>query len=147
MTEEGKILQSLEEIKDLLRAILENPKKESIKEEPLELKIANIFKELGIFPHLRGYHYATSAIIICIESPELICRYNVTKVLYPTIAKKYKTTDSSVERSIRTVIDICFKRANKEYLEKIFGPAILNSRKKPTNSEFISEIIEFLKFN
>lgn len=150
MTEETKILQSLDEIKDLLRLILENFEKKStgnVKEESLEVKIANIFRELGISSHLGGYDYATSAILMCIESPELIHRYSITKVLYPNIAKKHATTPNRVERAIRHAIEVCFKRTSKEYLEKIFGPSILNNKKRPTNSEFIAAIIEFLKFN
>lgn len=150
MTDEKKILESLEEIKELLRTLLEN-NKEFKEEETLEVKVNNIFKELGIHSHLKGYDYATTAIILCMESPNLLQRYSITKILYPTIAKKYETTPSKVERAIRYIIQMCFTYSNEEYLKKIFGPVVslilLNEVKRPTNTNFISAIIDFIKFN
>lgn len=34
----------------------------------------------------------------------------ITKILYPTVAKKYQTTSSRVERAIRHAIEVAWSR-------------------------------------
>ena len=70
---------------------------------------------------------------------------SVTKVLYPTIAKKYQTTTSRVERAIRHAIEVAWDRGDIDTLNSYFGYTIQNSRGKPTNSEFIAMIADNLR--
>lgn len=69
----------------------------------------------------------------------------MTKVLYPTVAKKYQTTTSRVERAIRHAIEVAWDRGDVETLNSYFGYTIQNNRGKPTNSEFIAMIADNLR--
>ena len=70
---------------------------------------------------------------------------SVTKVLYPSVAKKYGTTSSRVERAIRHAIEVAWDRGDLEVLNSFFGYTVQNSRGKPTNSEFIAMIADNLR--
>lgn len=69
----------------------------------------------------------------------------VTKQLYPDLAKKYRTTPSRVERAIRHAIEVAWNRGQIESMENIFGYTINSNRGKPTNSEFIAMIADKLR--
>ena len=71
----------------------------------------------------------------------------ITKFLYPTIAKKYKATSSSVERAIRHAIEVAWSRGKVELLEDMFGFTISSGKGKPTNSEFIALIADKLRLD
>ena len=68
----------------------------------------------------------------------------VTKVLYPTVARRYNTTPSCVERAIRHAIEVAWNRGDLEVLQRFFGYTISNAKGKPTNSEFIAMIADYL---
>ena len=78
-----------------------------------------------------------------VEDNELI--NSVTKILYPTVAKKYQTTSSRVERAIRHAIEVAWDRGDIDTLNSYFGYTIQNERGKPTNSEFIAMIADNLR--
>ena len=69
----------------------------------------------------------------------------ITKLLYPSIAKKYKTTSSSVERAIRHAIEVAWGRGKIEVIEDMFGYTVSAEKGKPTNSEFIALIADKLR--
>ena len=73
------------------------------------------------------------------------CINSVTKVLYPSVAKKYATTTSRVERAIRHAIEVAWDRGDVDTLNSYFGYTIQNNRGKPTNSEFIAMIADNLR--
>jgi len=70
---------------------------------------------------------------------------SVTKVLYPSVAKKYATTTSRVERAIRHAIEVAWDRGDIDTLNSFFGYTVQNTRGKPTNSEFIAMIADNLR--
>jgi len=70
---------------------------------------------------------------------------SVTKILYPSVAKKYQTTTSRVERAIRHAIEVAWDRGDVDTLNSYFGYTIQNNRGKPTNSEFIAMIADNLR--
>ncbi len=70
---------------------------------------------------------------------------SVTKELYPSVAKKYKTTASRVERAIRHAIEVAWSRGDIDTLNSYFGYTININRGKPTNSEFIAMIADKLR--
>lgn len=45
----------------------------------------------------------------------------ITKVLYPTVAKKYQTTSSRVERAIRHAIEVAWSRGKLDTIDELFG--------------------------
>ena len=109
----------------------------------LELMVTEIIHQIGVPAHIKGYHYLREAIILSIKDGEMI--NSVTKLLYPTVAKKNQTTSSRVERAIRHAIEVAWDRGDVDVLNSYFGYTIHNSRGKPTNSEFIAMIADKLR--
>lgn len=98
--------------------------------------ITDLMHEIGIPAHLKGYQYLRTAIAMSVEDIEILG--SITKILYPTIAKKYLTTPSRVERAIRHAIEVAWARGNREAIDEIFGYTIDMGKGKPTNSEFMA---------
>lgn len=111
-------------------------------EQSLESIVTEIIHEIGIPAHIKGYQYLREAIILTINEMDIINA--VTKVLYPTVAKKFNTTPSRVERAIRHAIEVAWDRGDIETLQKFFGYTVSNIKGKPTNSEFIAMIADRL---
>lgn len=109
----------------------------------METQITQIIHEIGVPAHIKGYQYLRSAILLTVDDGEII--NSVTKILYPTVAKKYGTTTSRVERAIRHAIEVAWDRGDVDTLNSYFGYTIQNSRGKPTNSEFIAMIADNLR--
>lgn len=109
----------------------------------IEAQVTKILHQIGVPAHIKGYQYLRSAIIMTIEDSDII--NSVTKILYPAVAKKYKTTTSRVERAIRHAIEVAWDRGDVDTLNSYFGYTIQNSRGKPTNSEFIAMIADNLR--
>ncbi len=108
----------------------------------LEAMVTEIIHEIGVPAHIKGYQYLREAIILTINDMDVI--NSVTKVLYPTVARKYGTTPSRVERAIRHAIEVAWDRGDIETLQKFFGYTVSNIKGKPTNSEFIAMIADCL---
>ena len=109
----------------------------------LEIDVTNLLLEIGIPAHIKGYQYIREGIILSFYDKNML--HYITKCLYPTIAKKYKTTSSSVERTIRHAIEVAFRRGNRQVLEEIFSNTICSKKTKPTNSEFIALLTDKLR--
>lgn len=109
----------------------------------IEIKVTQILHEIGVPAHIKSYHYLRDSIIMSVEKPEIINA--VTKQLYPSVAKKYETTSSRVERAIRHAIEVAWDRGDIDVLNSYFGYTIHNDRGKPTNSEFIAMISDRLR--
>ncbi len=109
----------------------------------LEIIVTDMIHQLGVPAHIKGYHYLRTAILMAIEDKELL--ESITKLLYPSVAKKYETTSSRVERAIRHAIEIAWDRGNVETLNSFFGYTVNTCKGKPTNSEFIALITDKLR--
>ncbi len=109
----------------------------------LELMVTEIIHQIGVPAHIKGYHYLRESIILSITNDDVI--NSVTKVLYPTVAKRHGTTSSRVERAIRHAIEVAWDRGDIDVLNSYFGYTIQNERGKPTNSEFIAMIADKLR--
>ncbi|MBR3145404.1 MAG: sporulation transcription factor Spo0A [Clostridia bacterium] len=109
----------------------------------LYVMITEILHQIGVPAHIKGYHYLRDGIMMSVKDGEVISA--ITKLLYPTIAKKYNTTSSRVERAIRHAIEVAWDRGDVDTLNSYFGYTIQNDRGKPTNSEFIAMIADKLR--
>lgn len=109
----------------------------------LEMDVTNILLEIGIPAHIKGYQYIREGIIMAFYDRNML--HYITKFLYPSIAKKYKTTSSSVERTIRHAIEVAWRRGNMETLEEVFGNTVCAGKGKPTNSEFMALLTDKLR--
>ena len=131
------------EFKDFPSAIKEVKKDGANTDFDLETGVTNIIQKIGVPAHIKGYQYMRDAIIMVINDMETI--NSVTKILYPSVAKKYNTTSSRVERAIRHAIEVAWDRGDPEVLDSMFGYTILSSKGKPTNSEFIAMISDKIR--
>jgi len=109
----------------------------------LEAEITNIIHEIGVPAHIKGYLYLREAITMVVEKVELLS--GVTKELYPSIAKKFNTTPSRVERAIRHAIEVAWSRGKVDTIDNLFGYTVNNDKGKPTNSEFIAMVADKLR--
>ena len=131
----------------------------------METQVTRIIHQIGVPAHIKGYQYLRTAILMTISDNDVI--NSVTKVLYPSVAKKYQTTTSRVERpratkynrfkpkyqtttsrverAIRHAIEVAWDRGDVDTLNSYFGYTIQNSRGKPTNSEFIAMIADNMR--
>ncbi len=109
----------------------------------LEAEITNIIHEIGVPAHIKGYLYLREGITMVVERIELLSA--VTKELYPSIAKKFNTTPSRVERAIRHAIEVAWSRGKLDTINNLFGYTVNNNRGKPTNSEFIAMVADKLR--
>jgi len=112
-------------------------------ESNLEAKITKIIHEIGIPAHIKGYLYLREAITMVVEDMDFLGA--ITKELYPTIANKYNTTASRVERAIRHAIEVAWTRGRIDTINQLFGYTVNNAKGKPTNSEFIALIADKLR--
>ena len=114
-----------------------------IKGDNMEIQVTNIMHDIGIPAHIKGHQYLREAIICAMQSNDALI--GVTKQLYPDIAKKYNTTATRVERSIRHAIEIAWGRGKVDMLHTMFSYTINSERGKPTNSEFIAMVADKLR--
>ena len=132
-------------LKDRVLDVVENQKvggmkSNNIVSNQMEEKITNIFITVGIPAHIKGYQFLREAIKLAIANPEII--NSITKKLYPTIADKYDTSASKVERAIRHAIEVAWNRGKIENINNLFGIKVYSSNEKPTNGEFIALVAD-----
>ena len=109
----------------------------------LEVVVSDIMHQIGVPAHIKGYQYLRDAIMMSVKDMDMLnC---ITKVLYPSIAKKYQTTSSRVERAIRHAIEVAFSRGRVDMIDELFGYTVSNGKGKPTNSEFIALIADRIR--
>lgn len=109
----------------------------------LETDVTDMIHEIGVPAHIKGYQYLREAIMMSVKDMEML--NSITKLLYPSIANKYQTTPSRVERAIRHAIEVAWSRGRMETLDALFGYTINTGKGKPTNSEFIALITDKLR--
>ncbi len=128
----------IEHLKDFY--LEEDLKETKVKRTSLEEKISNIFINVGIPPHIKGYSFLREGVKMAVEDPRII--NNITKKLYPSISEKYQTTPSKVERAIRHAIEVAWNRGRIDYINNILGVRAYVGAEKPTNGEFIALVAD-----
>lgn len=113
---------------------------ESFHRSTLDEKISNIFINVGIPPHIKGYSFLREGVKMAVEEPSII--NNITKKLYPMIGEKYHTTASKVERAIRHAIEVAWNRGRIDSINGILGVRAYVGAEKPTNGEFIALVAD-----
>lgn len=144
------ILSRIKQIKgDSHSKLIENHKvstyenRNSYMERNLESDVTNIIHEIGVPAHIKGYQYLRDAIMMSVDDNEML--NSITKVLYPSIAKRHKTTPSRVERAIRHAIEVAWSRGKMDTIDDLFGYTVSNGKGKPTNSEFVALIADKIR--
>ena len=133
------------------RKAAQEPSKPTVARD-LEQDVTDMIHEIGVPAHIKGYQYLREAIMMSVDDPGMIS--SITKILYPTIAKRFQTTPSRVERAIRRVerairhaIEVAWSRGRMETLDALFGYTIDTGKGKPTNSEFIALIADKIRLS
>ena len=106
----------------------------------LEAYVTDVMLDMGVPAHLKGYYYLRDAIIMTGKDVELVS--SVTKLMYPVIARHFKTSPQKVERAIRNAIEVSWQRGNEESFDRLFGYSQKNGKSRPTNSEYIARIAD-----
>ena len=114
-----------------------------MQQKNLEAQVTDLIHEIGIPAHIKGYHYLRDAILMAIDDMDVLNA--ITKVLYPTVAKRHQTTSSRVERAIRHAIEVAWSRGKLDTLEQLFGYTVSTGKGKPTNSEFIALVADTIR--
>ena len=127
---------------ELLRGVVQDSsiKKSIVRNKQLEEKITNIFITVGIPAHIKGYQFLREAIKMAIDNPDII--NSITKRLYPSIAERFETSSSKVERAIRHAIEVAWNRGKIENINSLFGIRVYTNNEKPTNGEFIALVAD-----
>lgn len=97
--------------------------------------------QIGVKHSIKGYGYIISAVEKCLENRSKLI--NVIKGLYTEIAEENGDTVWRVERSIRHAIEVTWTNGNTN-ANKIFDYTVSVEKGKPTNSEFIALITDFV---
>lgn len=128
---------------ELQQASISSENVKKTEERDLEQDVTDMIHEIGVPAHIKGYQYLREAIMMSVEDTSMLS--SITKILYPTIAKKFSTTPSRVERAIRHAIEVAWSRGRMETLDAMFGYTINTGKGKPTNSEFIALIADRIR--
>lgn len=113
------------------------------REEAIGLpEISEVLYSLGMPTNLLGYKYLRFAIQLSVRNPKML--HSITKTVYPAVAAEFDTTPANVERSMRHAIEVVWDRGDINILQNSFGYSVDPNRGRPTNSEFISKIVDRL---
>ena len=107
----------------------------------LKLVVSNIIKDLGIPADLKGYRYIRYCIELLIKDFDLM---DSTMNLYKAVAKKFNTTHTRAERAIRHAIEVGWVRGDIDFENKVFGYSVDSFKDKPTNSEFLATVADYV---
>lgn len=118
------------------------PPESFVQRENMDRKAADLLVRLGIRPNLKGYQYLRTAIRFSAKDREELD--GITKRLYPSVARKHGTTSDKVEHAIRHAVKTAWLKGNVEEQKAVFGYSFEDG-KNPTNSEFITQVIEYIE--
>lgn len=99
-----------------------------------------LLRSLGVNGRYIGFRYVKYMIEQILVNPDKI--HLVTKRLYPDTAKHFGVSTSSMERAVRTVIQICWERDDRNMLEKMAGHKL---ERIPTNVEFLDMMVDYIR--
>lgn len=107
--------------------------------------ISKHLNEIGIPPSLKGYRYIITAIKEVLKDETVL--EGITKILYPTVAKLHNSTSQRVEKAIRHAIEVAWSRNQDSKLKEEFKYATSMGKSRPTNSEFIATLSQYIKMS
>lgn len=108
----------------------------------MNIALRKTLDQIGVKHSLKGYGYIISAVEKCLENRSKLI--SIIKGLYTEIAEENSDTVWRVERSIRHAIEVTWTNGNTNAINKIFVYTVSVEKGKPTNSEFIALITDFV---
>ena len=141
----GAVLEKtrLENLASALDLVASTSRRRLLGGAMVESRIYFALIEVGIARRLDGFDYLKEAIMLCLEDVDY--QNNLSKQLYPAIARQYNTSATCVERSIRHAVETAWLRGRLSVLQREFGNTIDSERGKPTNSEFIARMADKMR--
>lgn len=130
-------------LENVIKSVTKDNNGGSKNNSDMEVVVTEIIHQIGIPAHIKGYHYLREAILLSLDDSQML--ESVTKLLYPTVAKRFSTTPSRVERAIRHAIETAWDRGDLDTIQSLFGYTVSVGKGKPTNSEFIALITDNLR--
>lgn len=106
-------------------------------------EIGELLKQLGLARKEKGFERLSYA--IAVTAQEFERAGSVTKLLYPDLAKHFQTTPEKIERSLRHLIEKSWEKGEKTRFEELFGYHRDNSEIRPTNSEYIAILADWIR--
>ena len=107
-------------------------------------KITRILVQIGIPANLQGFGYFRECIYFVVKEPTIL--KSVTKVLYPQVGEIFHVNGSAVERCMRHASEVAYDKTKFKKINDLFGISGNESAcYKPTNSEIIALVAEFLR--
>ena len=106
-------------------------------------KIGELLEQLGLARKEKGFERLSYA--IAVTAKEFERAGSVTKLLYPDLAKHFQTTPEKIERSLRHLIEKSWEKGEKTRFEELFGYHRDNSEIRPTNSEYIAILADWIR--
>ena len=105
--------------------------------------ISNSLLNASMSARLKGYLYLCDAIELAfLDQSKLL---HIIKTIYPELAHKYHVSPKQAERSIRYAIRVCINKCPPDVLYEIFGNSLNPEDPIPTNTEFISAFVHYIK--
>ena len=141
--DEAERASMVEKLKGLASEASETKDPSKPNKDPNKPSVAEVLLDIGVPDAITGHRYLVYAIECAIVNPELVDK--MVKELYPKAAQRFGTTGSRVERAIRHGIECAWDRADLDVMAKYFGNTISISKGKPTNSQFIARIANYLR--
>lgn len=93
---------------------------------------------LSVPSHRKGFRYCRMGIRMCAQDPTL----QVTKEVYPAVAKEFGTSKLAVEKAIRAVIEAAWEHRNDSLWRQYFPPAPNGQIPRPTNTQFLFRLAD-----
>ncbi len=109
----------------------------------VEDNVIEMLDYLGIPTNLLGYNYIRKSILLALEDENIL--KSITTGLYCVVAELFQTKPKSVERAMRTAIGTAWARGDLEAQLAVFGYTISDDKGKPTNSEFVTKVVDKLR--
>lgn len=106
-------------------------------------EIGELLEQLGLARKEKGFERLSYA--IAVTAQEFERAGSVTKLLYPDLAKHFQTTPKKIERSLRHLIEKSWEKGEKTRFEELFGYHRDNSEIRPTNSEYIAILADWIR--
>ncbi len=108
----------------------------------INYRISEILSILNFNPCMQGYNYIKKPLFLIVTTNK---KYVFSRELYPLLSKKYDKTNMAIERAIRVSIATAWKKTDENTKSLFFNCKSHKSLDKPTNSEFISELAEYIR--
>ena len=106
-------------------------------------EIGELLEQLGLARKEKGFERLSYA--IAVTAQEFERAGSVTKLLYPDLVKHFQTTPEKIEGSLRHLIEKSWEKGEKTRFEELFGYHRDNSEIRPTNSEYIAILADWIR--